>query len=140
MAAKETLRRFLNDKRGLTPIISELLLVVIAVSAMSIATSATYVITTNMRENMSERVVAEDVWFNTASSVSVYVYNVGKVDVSFTQAYVNHESVTFNAPQKLETNQSYALTVNHVWTSGEVYYIDIVTARGLHVAGYYQAP
>ena len=45
------LKRLLLDKRAITPVLSHLLLTVIAVSVMSIATSATYVITTNLREN-----------------------------------------------------------------------------------------
>lgn len=61
------LKRLLLDKRAITPVLSHLLLTVIAVSVMSIATSATYVITTNLRENRGERIIIEDVWFNVAS-------------------------------------------------------------------------
>lgn len=61
------LKRLLLDKRAITPVLSHLLLTVIAVSVMSIATSATCVITTNLRENRGERIIIEDVWFNVAS-------------------------------------------------------------------------
>ena len=64
---KKLIKRFLCDKRAITPVLSSLLLTVVAVAAMAIATSATYVITTNLRENMSERVIVEDVWFNSAT-------------------------------------------------------------------------
>lgn len=46
-------RRFLSDKRAITPVLSSLLLTVVVVAAMSIAISAGYVITTNMKETMS---------------------------------------------------------------------------------------
>ncbi|XES77145.1 MAG: hypothetical protein ACBZ72_13365 [Candidatus Bathyarchaeia archaeon] len=115
-------------------------MVVIAVSAMSIATSATYVITSSMRENMSERVITEDVWFNSATSISVYVHNVGKVDVNFARVYINNANTDFEELPALEVDRSYALTIEYNWTPGELYYIDIVTSRGLHIADYYQAP
>jgi len=60
---KRLMKIFLN-KRAITPVLSNLLLTVVAVAAMSIATTATYVITTNLRETMGERVIIEDVWFN----------------------------------------------------------------------------
>jgi len=77
------LRRFFRAKRAITPVLSNLLLTVVAVAAMSIATTATYVITTNLRENMSERVVIEDLWFNSTGNINVYLRNVGKVALTF---------------------------------------------------------
>lgn len=71
-----------GDKRAITPVLSSLLLMVVAVAAMAIATTATYVITSNLRETMSERVIMEDLWFNTQDgSINIYVRNVGKVAI-----------------------------------------------------------
>lgn len=135
-------KRLLRDKRAITPVLSSLLLTVIAVAAMAIATSATYMITANLKDNMSERVVVEDVWFNTATGmvVDVYVHNVGKVAVRVSAVYVNHTSQTFNSPFRLELNKHGWLNIEDSWSSGELYYIDIVTNRGNHVASYYKAP
>lgn len=135
---KNALRKFVRNKRAITPVLSELLLTVIAVAAMSVATSATYVITTNMRDNMNERVVVEDVWFNTAThTVDIYMFNVGKVDVSVTNGYINHTGagVSFD----LKVGEHKALSIPYAWTSGDLCYIDIVTTRGLHIADYYKA-
>jgi len=136
-------RRFLRDKRAITPVLSSLLLTVVAVAAMAIATSATYVITTNLRENMSERVIVEDVWFNNVTrTVDVYLHNVGKVAIRVSGVYINHTSQPFNSPFRLELNGHDWLRIsyNGTWNSGDLYYIDIVTNRGTHVASYYQAP
>jgi len=54
------LQKFISDKRAITPVLSNLLLTVMAVAVMALATTATYVITTNLRETMSERVIIED--------------------------------------------------------------------------------
>jgi hypothetical protein len=133
-------KRLLRDKRAITPVLSSLLLTVIAVAAMSIATSATYMITTNLKENMSERVIVEDVWFNDATHIAVYVRNIGKVAIRVSSVYVNHTSQSYNSPFRLALDEPYGLTINYNWSSGELYYIDIVTSRGNHVASYYKAP
>jgi hypothetical protein len=137
---KSTLKRFLNNKRAITPVLSELLLTIIAVSAMSIATTATYVITNNMRENMSERIVVEDVWFNTATqTIDVHLSNVGKVGTTIGGIYVNHESQPFDTSFYLSLEEHQWLNVSYNWNAGELYYIDIVTSRGTHIASYYKA-
>ena len=134
------LKKLLLDKRALTPVLSHLLLTVIAVAVMSIATSATYVITTNLRENMGERVIVEDIWFNNASgTLDVYLNNVGKIDIQVSAVYVNHVEQSFNSPYNLKTNENGWLRMAFDWKAGDVYYIDIVTSRGTHIASSYKA-
>ena len=108
---------------------------------MAIATSATFVITTNMKETMSERIVAEDVWFNPATrTIDVYLSNVGKVNIHVLNVYVNHASQPFNTPFNLEIKGTGWLSIIYDWNSGNLYYIDIVTNRGTHIASPYRAP
>ena len=133
------LKRFFWDKRAITPVLSNLLLTVVAVAAMSIATTATYVITTNLKETMSERIIIEDLWFNN-SHISVCLRNVGKVAVHVSAVYVNHTSQSFTSPFNLEINEHNWLNISYSWTSGNIYYVDVVTTRGTHVGGYYKAP
>jgi FlaG/FlaF family flagellin (archaellin) len=134
------LKRLLHDKRAISAVLSHLLLTVIAVGVMSIATSATYVITTNLRENMGERVIIEDVWFNSASgSLDVYLRNVGKVDIQVSAVYVKHEAQSFDSPLSLKVNEDGWLSIAFDWKSGDVYFIDIVTSRGTHIASSFKA-
>jgi len=132
--------RIFNDKRAITPVLSNLLLTVVAVAVMAIATTATYAITSNLRENMSERVIVEDVWFNSMVEIDVYLRNVGKVVVYVSSVYVNHTSQTFTKPFKLEIGEHRWLNISQSWVSDGLYYIDIVTTRGTHVAEYDKAP
>ena len=137
---KKFFKRFLRDKRAITPVLSHLLLTVVAVAIMSLATSATFVITTNLRETMGERVIVEDVWFNSATgTVDVYLRNVGKADIQVSGVYVNHVGQSFNGASHLEVNKQDWLRIAFSWNSGEAYYIDIVTTRGTHIASYYKA-
>ena len=134
-------KRFLRDKRAITPVLSHLLLTVVAVAIMSLATSATFMITTNLRQTMGERVIVEDVWFNNATgTVDIYMRNVGKVDIQISNVYVNHESQSFSDLSNLQVNKHGWLRVAFTWDSGESSYIDIVTKRGIHVASYYKSP
>ena len=138
---KRFFKRFLRDKRAITPVLSHLLLTVVAVAVMSLATSATFVITTNLRETMGERVFVEDVWFNSgAGTVDVYLRNIGKADFQVSGVYVDHVGQSFNGTFLLQINKHGWLRIAFSWSSGEAYYIDIVTKRGTHIASYYKAP
>jgi len=139
MAAKP--RRFLRDKRAITPVLSNLLLTVVAVAAMAIATTATHVITTNLKETMGERIIVEDLWFNNSTStINVYLRNVGKVAVHVSAVYVNHTSQPFTKPFGLEIGKHGWLNISYGWLSNSLYYVDVVTTRGTHVGGYHKAP
>jgi hypothetical protein len=121
--------------------LSNLLLTVVAVAAMAIATTATYVITTDLRETMSERVIVEDVWCSPLTgNIQVYLHNVGKVAIHVSQVYVNHTSQFCNSPPILEVNAHAWLNISCSWNSGSLYYVDVITSRGTHVGGYYEAP
>jgi len=134
-------KRFFRDRRAITPVLSNLLLTVVAVAAMSIATTATYVITTNLKETMSERIVLEDLWFNNSTGdMSVYLRNVGKVAVHVSAVYVNHTSQSFPSPFNLEIDEHGWLNISYTWSLGSLCYVDVVTTRGTHVGGYYKAP
>jgi len=85
-------RRFLRDKKGITPVLSNVLLMAIAVAGMMIAITATYVITDNLRETMGERFIVEDVWFKTGDEIAVYVRNIGKMPIEVVAVYVNYTS------------------------------------------------
>jgi Flp pilus assembly pilin Flp len=135
------LRRFLPDKLGVTPVLSTLLLTVVAVAAMTIATTATYVITNNLRDTMSERAVIEDIWFNNQTdTIDVYVRNIGKTAIEVTALYVNHTSQVFTKPFTLEIGEHAWLNIYEAWASGSLYQIDIITTRGTHIEEYSTAP
>ena len=138
---KKIFKRFLQDKRAITPVLSHLLLTVVAVAIMSLATSATFMITTNLRQTIGERLVVEDVWFNSATgTVNVYLRNVGKADIQVSGVYINHAGQSYNGVSSLQVNKQGWLRIAFSWDSEVAYYIDIVTTRGTHIADYYKAP
>jgi hypothetical protein len=138
------MKRMLRDRRGITPVLSNVLLMVIAVAGMSIAMTATYVITNNLKEIMGERFIVEDVWFKTDAlgrnnTIAVYLRNVGKMAIEISAVYVNYTLQSFSS-LRLEVNKHSWLNITYTWGSGSAYYINIVTRRGNQVADYYGAP
>ena len=132
------MRNLSRNRRGITPVLSNLLLMVIAVAAMSIAITATYVITDNLHDTMGERFIVEDVWFTTGK-ISIYIRNVGKVSIKIAAVYVNHTSQSFT-PLELEEDKHGWLNVTYSWSSSSVYHINVVTNGGTKVVDYYTSP
>jgi len=141
---KRRLLRLFVDNRAITPVLSNLLLMVVAVAAMSIAAATTYVITTNLRETMGERLIIEDVWFNNATAagtrqISIYLRNVGKVPIRISTVYINH--TRYPSPTiELGLGDHGWLNITYSWASNGLYHLDVVTMRGTHAGGYYKAP
>lgn len=132
------MRRLLKDRRAVTPVLSNVLLTVIAVAAMSLVASATYVITDNLRLVMGERVVVEDVWF-TEQGVSIYLRNTGKVSLKISAVYVNFTRRSFT-PLTLRAGEHGWLNVSCSWDHAALYHINVVTGRGMKNVDYYKAP
>jgi len=133
-------KKTLLNKRGISSVLSNLLLMVIAVAAMSIATTATYFITENLRENMSERFIIEDVWFKTGE-IAVYLRNVGKISIKVSAVYVNRTSQLLSPLEfKLEVSEHGWLNVTYDWDLDSTYHINIVTSRGTKFVDYYRSP
>jgi len=118
--------------------LSSLLLTVIAVAGMSIAITATYVITDQLHDSMGERLIIEDVWF-TPAQVSLYIRNVGKVSVEVVSVYVNRTDRSFTALELEEGSHGW-LHASYTWRADSVYEIKVVTMRGANVADYYVSP
>jgi hypothetical protein len=111
---------------------------VIAVAGMSIAITATYVITDELHDSMGERLVIEDVWF-TPDKVSLYIRNVGKVSIEVVSVYVNRTEQSF-IPLELEENSHGWLDTIYSWSADSVYETKVVTSRGTNIVDYYVSP
>jgi len=132
------MKRLLRSKKAITPVLSNVLMMLIAVAGMSIAITATYVITTNFHDIMGERFIVEDVWFRTGE-ISIYLRNTGKVSIRFSSVYVNNTAQSFTAVE-LDVARYGWLNFTYTWTASSVYYINVATNRGTQVANYYKAP
>jgi hypothetical protein len=131
------MKKLLRSKKAITPVLSNVLMMLIAVAGMSIAITATYVISGNLHEIMGERFMVEDVWFRTGT-ITIYVRNTGKVTIRFVAVYVNYTSQSFTALE-LDVASHGWLNLTYTWTPKSLYHINIVSSRGTQVADYYMA-
>jgi hypothetical protein len=138
MEEQENMLRLWRNKRAITPVLSNVLLLVIAVAGMSISITATYVITGNLHETMGERLIIEDVLF-TSDGISVYLLNTGKTRLSVEGVYVDYMKQIFTSLQ-LEPLKSGWTNIAYTWTGDTAYYLKIVTSRGTQVADHYKSP
>jgi hypothetical protein len=127
-----------RNKKAITPVLSNILLLVIAVAGMSISITATYVITGNLRETMGERFIIEDVWFR-PGTISVYLRNTGKTKMSTAGIYVDYVTQPSTELQ-LEPLEHGWTNITFAWTPDTVYYLKVITSRGTQVADYYKSP
>jgi len=127
-----------RNKKAITPVLSNVLLMLIAVAGMSIAITATYIITGNLRETMGERFIVEDVWFRT-DTIAIYVRNTGKISIDFAAVYVDFATQSFTSLH-LDTLEHGWLNVTFTWAANTVYNVKIVTSRGTQIADSYKSP
>jgi hypothetical protein len=129
---EKKLRRIQKNRKGLTPVVSTLLLMVIATAAMSLAVAATYVVTDSLHYTMGERYIIEDVWFTTGE-ITIYLRNIGKVPIQIVALYLNHTPQSI-PPFQLEVGEHAWLNTTHTWNSTVLYHLNLVSSRGTKVA------
>jgi len=134
-----------KDERGVSPIVSALLMIVITVAAFSITYAATNSWTSAQRSGqllaLQERLVVEDVWFkhnSSNSAICVYARNVGKVELEIYSLKVNEVVSTETTPTKLRLSVGFGgwMNTTYNWMTGTTYKIEILTDRGSVIATY----
>lgn len=134
-----------KDSRGVSPIVSTLLMIVITVSAFSIVYATTNSWISAQRSGqllaLQERLAVEDVWFKhdgAESAICVYTRNVGKVELEVYSLRVNEVSQTQTTPTKLGLPIGFGgwMNTSYSWVSGTTYKIEVSTDRGSVIATY----
>jgi len=140
-------KRFFKNKRGLSPVISSVLLAaaVIAIglsvvvwsnSAFSARQSGASAFLSSRSESLKESFVIEDVWFyNSPKYVNVTVRSVGSIDMEVVAIYMNGTTV-WEGSQVIDVGETATIKVTFAWQSGE-YRIVVATARGNQVREWY---
>lgn len=128
-----------QKKRGVAPIVSALLLIVIVVAGFSMLYSITDNWLRAQRRNelvyMQERLIIEDIWFRTSGGsrnlTTIFIRNIGDVDLNITQCKID-EIIYTNTPGGLELSPDIAgnMNVTFPWTPDTTYKIELKTERG----------
>lgn len=96
-------------------------------------------------DSLLERLVIEDVWFNSTNVAWITVRNVGSIDVRVVAIYMNSTSQTSTVPAFGSSGilvlvgkaVTIKVTTGFSWSAQKYVYISIATARGTVVRGYW---
>ena len=150
------LRKMLKSKKGISPILATLLLIVIAVAA--IVVTYAWVMTFMGAQTVSGGILldVENVsWNSTASTTSIVVKNIGTSDAKIVRLYIgttvtNLIEVTANSDlstgkqlpieQTVTVVLSWPNALGSSWTSGRMYYFKIAPETGTPKEFTWRAP
>jgi len=145
-------RKFLRRKAGISTILANLLMVSIVFSLASVlfiwatASFGTYQGGTGLwfssrSDAMKERFVIEEVYFTyqdgttTKNNITIYVRNVGAIDMQIAAVYVNGTiGTTLSTP--IGVGQAVKLSITRNWGTGSVTNIVVASGRGNIVKTY----
>ena len=132
------MKRFVEAKRGISPIVSSLLMLLVTVIAFSAVLGYTNSFISAQRANtlanIRERLVVEDIWFRLNGTISIYIANVGTVPLQITEVLVNSENVDISPSSlKLSRFELGEVRFSFSWLSGGEYSFMIITKGGYYV-------
>jgi flagellin-like protein len=137
-----------KSKRGITPILATLLLIVIAVAAIVVTYAWIMTYTHNLGQQASIRLYKANVSFGgTAQNrINIDIGNSGTADTQIIQVYVGTSASTLQSqtvasmPIACPAGGVAPITVNYNWTIGATYYFKVVSTSGQYLDWPEQAP
>ena len=124
----------LKSKKGISPILATLLLIVIAVAAVIVTYAWVMTFTGTQTQNAGVMLSKEDVSWPTASSIRVVIKNIGVSDVKITGVYLGTSPTNLNlsttmSPTSATVNADSTGTfiLTYTWTENTRYYFKFAT-------------
>lgn len=139
------MKNVLKSKKGISPILATLLLIVIAVSAVIVTYAWVMTFTGSTTSNAGAILKTDNVRFYTAAStdyVEVIIRNSGTGDAQVDTVYtgtsasnlVTQTSITYDPiTQIVAPGSTLKATITYDWTEGTTYYFKITTEEGLEI-------
>jgi flagellin-like protein len=139
------MRKIWKSKKGISPILATLLLIVIAVAAVIVTYAWVMTFTGSTASRGGIVLTTENVRFHNVSStdyVEVILRNSGTSDAKVESVYVGtsetdmilQNSVSYNpSSQIVVAGSSLNVTITYDWTDGTRYYFKMATEEGITV-------
>ena len=128
----------LKSRKGISPILATLLLIVIAVAAIIITYAWVITFTSSTIEQVTVLSV-ENIRFYDTNKTDIVIRNSGTSNAKIVTVYMGTSSTDLTSrtvsptlPQNLATDSAVTLTITHTgsWTAGTRYYFKVVTEAG----------
>jgi flagellin-like protein len=141
------LNRLMKAKKGISPILATLLLIVIAVAAVIVTYAWVMTFTTTQTSQAGAIISEANTRFynvSTTKYIGITLMNSGTADAKITAVYVGTSSanledvtlsVTFNPTTKIvgANGGSIIATWSYDWASGQRYYLKFITEAGQQI-------
>jgi len=124
----------LRSKKGISPILATLLLIVIAVAAIVITYAWVITFTTNVTgQDVQLREITTS-WNTTANTITIYLTNQGTSDGKIDSVYIGTSatnlnlqgSVTYDPPSEIiASHETIKVVVTYTWVVSTEYYFKI---------------
>ena len=140
------MKRMLRSRKGVSPVIAAMLMLVVAIIGMSFlfAFAINYVTDFQLGRGSAvlESMVIENVWVRDSTTVWIWVYNVGKVDLEISNVFVNDYQTKIthvddlpvyesDSPFEVGVGEHIKFSVNSTSLGDDGYNLfKLVTARG----------
>jgi len=127
------LKKILRSKKGISPILATLLLIVIAVAAVIVTYAWVMTFTGTTIQQAGVMLAKENVSWHTAS-INVVIKNTGTSNAKITGVYVGTSSANLTAlsavapvPETINAGSTSTFTITYTWTPNTRYYFKFAT-------------
>jgi flagellin-like protein len=137
--------KLVKSKKGISPILATLLLVVIAVAAIVVTYAWVMTYTGHLTGQAGVVLYQANVnFYGSGSKIDIDIGNSGTSDTSIIQVYIGTSSSALDnqtiTPVPLRAGSVQRITVNYNWTNGVTYYFKVLTSTGQTLPWPSQAP
>ena len=144
------MRSMLKSKKGISPILATLLLIVIAVAAVIVTYAWVMTFTESTTNTAGAVLTVENVRFYSDDDVEIVIRNSGTGDAKVVEVYqgtastnlTKQSSVYYDPDEQISAGSSILIdfTLDDDWESGTRYYFKVVTEEGLNIPFSAEAP
>ena len=137
--------KFHRSRKGISPILATLLLVVIAVAAI-VVTYAWVMAFVGHTTGQAGVVLnpANVNFYGNGTKIDIDIQNTGTSDTTIIQLYVGTSSSTMNpqtiSPLPIPAGTIQRITLDYSWQAGQIYYFKVVASTGQILPWSQQAP
>jgi flagellin-like protein len=137
--------KLFKSKKGISPILATLLLVVIAVAAIVVTYAWVMMYTGHLTGQAGVVLYESNVnFYGNGTKIDIDVGNSGTSDTTLIQVYIGTSSSSMDnqtiTPLSLAAGSVQRITVNYSWQIGRTYYFKTIASTGQSLQWPYQAP
>ncbi|MEM3566739.1 MAG: archaellin/type IV pilin N-terminal domain-containing protein [Candidatus Bathyarchaeia archaeon] len=129
-------KTLLKSRRGISPILATLLLIVIAVAAIVVTYAWIMIYMHGAGQRAGVMIEIENVYFHNSKNVTVTVRNTGTSDTNLVSIYMGESMYNLqriwegSKPLAAKTYVTVEIALNQNWTSHKTYYFKAVAEGG----------